>query len=204
MPMITSARTMRNPRLTAEQQAVVRALDAVPAHLAFYGLDGALVHANQALTRLLAGSADGARLRAEIEALARRLGDEHREQPDGCENGRALAREPDLREVASGGRYYLLRGSVVCLDLFGAGDTVLVSVERPPAGTLSDAALRERFRLTGREVRIARLLGEGRTNAEIAERLYISPHTVRTHTERVLRKLGIRSRAEVGAKLRYE
>lgn len=49
--------------------------------------------------------------------------------------------------------------------------------------------------LTKREMEVARLTATGLTNAEIAERLYISERTVATHLERMYRKLNIRSRA---------
>jgi DNA-binding NarL/FixJ family response regulator len=49
--------------------------------------------------------------------------------------------------------------------------------------------------LTTRETQILGLLGAGLTNPEIAERLTIGEETVKTHVARVLRKLGVRSRA---------
>jgi DNA-binding CsgD family transcriptional regulator len=64
------------------------------------------------------------------------------------------------------------------------------------------AVLQDRYRLTDREVDVAHLLAAGRSNAEIAAALSISEHTSRHHTERVLAKLGVRSRAGVGAVLR--
>lgn len=47
--------------------------------------------------------------------------------------------------------------------------------------------------LTAREREVLRRLMDGLARAEIAERLVISPHTVRTHVQRILGKLGVRS-----------
>jgi hypothetical protein len=42
----------------------------------------------------------------------------------------------------------------------------------------------------------------GNTNAELARALGTSPHTAERHTERVLARLGVRSRHDVAARLR--
>ena len=71
----------------------------------------------------------------------------------------------------------------------------------PRPAALSDEALRERYGLTARQTEVARLLAEGCSNAEIATRLEMSYYTARNHTEQVLGKLGVPSRAAVGALL---
>jgi DNA-binding NarL/FixJ family response regulator len=50
--------------------------------------------------------------------------------------------------------------------------------------------------LSGREREVIGLIAAGATNREIAERLYLSPHTVKEHTSTIYRKLGVRNRAE--------
>ena len=50
--------------------------------------------------------------------------------------------------------------------------------------------------LTSREWEILRLMCDGLSGPSIAERLYISPVTVRRHSAEVVRKLGVRDRDE--------
>jgi DNA-binding CsgD family transcriptional regulator len=51
--------------------------------------------------------------------------------------------------------------------------------------------------LTTSELTVARLVAEGLTNREVAERLFVSPHTVNSHLRHVFAKLGITSRVEL-------
>ena len=53
--------------------------------------------------------------------------------------------------------------------------------------------------LTARELEVLALLGEGLSNAQIAQRLVIAPKTAEHHVSRVLRKLGLSNRAEAAA-----
>jgi len=53
--------------------------------------------------------------------------------------------------------------------------------------------------LTPTEAQVAELAAAGRTNREVAHALFMSPRTVEANLSRVYRKLGIRSRAELGA-----
>jgi two-component system response regulator DevR len=50
--------------------------------------------------------------------------------------------------------------------------------------------------LSEREHEVLVLVAEGLTNLEIAERLILSPHTVRNHVSNILTKLGLRRRSE--------
>lgn len=62
------------------------------------------------------------------------------------------------------------------------------------AATASDSGFAA---LTPRERDIARAIAEGLTNAEIAERYFLTGGTVKTYINRILRKLGARDRVEI-------
>jgi DNA-binding NarL/FixJ family response regulator len=50
--------------------------------------------------------------------------------------------------------------------------------------------------LSEREHEVLVLVAEGLTNLKIAERLVLSPHTIRNHVSNVLTKLGVRRRSD--------
>jgi DNA-binding NarL/FixJ family response regulator len=69
--------------------------------------------------------------------------------------------------------------------MVGAGMTLFPPKEAQPAPLLSE-----------REREVLSLIAAGCTNREIAEQLFLSPHTVKEHTSAVYRKLSARNRAE--------
>jgi DNA-binding NarL/FixJ family response regulator len=67
------------------------------------------------------------------------------------------------------------------------------AVQRDPA------AVREAASMTKREQEVIALIGEGLSNREIADRLHIALHTVKSHVHNVLEKLALHSRLQIAA-----
>ena len=84
-----------------------------------------------------------------------------------------VSKDWDAREVARAVR------------MVGLGMTVFEPTAEQPAPMLSE-----------REREVLDLIAAGSTNREIAEQLFLSPHTVKEHTSAVYRKLQARNRAE--------
>lgn len=53
--------------------------------------------------------------------------------------------------------------------------------------------------LTATELEVVRLAADGLRNADIAERLFMAPVTVKSHLRHVFAKLGVTNRAELAA-----
>jgi DNA-binding NarL/FixJ family response regulator len=66
----------------------------------------------------------------------------------------------------------------------------------PPAARCQP---RQHAPLTARQTEIARLIAEGLTNGQIANRLVLTPGTVGNHVGHILRRLGASNRAQVAA-----
>jgi DNA-binding CsgD family transcriptional regulator len=164
-------------------------LDALGEALVLCDLHGRVLHANPAFGRLADDVTAQAAIAAELEAVAR-----------GATHGSG-ARPTAPRELRTARGCFRFRRHVASAGLCAAAGAQLVTVERVVARPLSDVELRSGYGLTMREVAVARLLAQGRTNAEIGAALAISPFTARNHAERVMGKLGVSNRSRVAALL---
>ena len=93
-----------------------------------------------------------------------------------------------VEAVRSGARGYVLKAR--------DAEHLIQTVRLVAGEELSTAKERDRKAetLTAREIEVLQLLAFGHTNRDIAERLYISPDTVKTHLEHIFEKLGASDR----------
>lgn len=169
-------------------------LDAIHEGAAVFDFACRRLHQNQSLGRMLAADPEQETLARAVTRLAVGL----TESP----LSPAPVTPSPSAEVRTAGARYRLSASVLPEGTCGAGRSVLVTVLRAGPEPLCATRVAERFGLTRREADVALRLVEGKSNAEIATALEISTHTARHHTESVLVKLGVKSRAQVGAAVR--
>jgi DNA-binding CsgD family transcriptional regulator/PAS domain-containing protein len=194
-------------RLAAQRAALSRLLDALAEGVAVFDLAGHLIHRNPALTDLQATEPERARLWTSI------LGAMHALVPLALDR-RSKVSAPAVPspstehpgnsadECRTAGARYRIRASVAPAGLLGPAPTLLVLVEHVAPASLTPEQLRASYGLTSREIEVAALLGVGETDGSIAAALAISRHTARRHTERILQKIGVHSRAAAAARLR--
>ncbi|MDP9368759.1 MAG: response regulator transcription factor, partial [Chloroflexota bacterium] len=97
----------------------------------------------------------------------------------------ALGDAAFAREWAAGQKVPL---EVAVAEASALGETLAAEPPPSPAPAYPSG-------LSEREVEVLRLVAQGLTNAEIGERLYLSPRTVGAHVYNIYRKVGVSSRA---------
>jgi DNA-binding NarL/FixJ family response regulator len=187
------------------ERAGLEALLASRGHVAVGGGSASLGEARrrveetapQVVLALLERGADPPRLALPPDAAAR--------APALVLLGESLPRGWAVRAVRAGARAVLSRTAsadaiAAAVEAAAAGLLVLPSdaLAEVPQGTAARAAATPET-LTAREAQILALLAEGLVNKQIATRLGISRHTVKTHLAALFHKLGVSTRAEAVA-----
>jgi DNA-binding CsgD family transcriptional regulator len=120
--------------------------------------------------------------------------------------GRALrtAEHPDepgqvalARVLSQAGRWMVLHGAA----LVGAGSRRVAVIVEPAHPARISSLLMAAYGLTEREQAVTRLVLQGDSTAEIADRLVVSTQTVQQHLKSVFEKTGVRSRRELVGKV---
>jgi non-specific serine/threonine protein kinase len=135
-----------------------------------------------------------AEYRTYIPAVLVSLGDVAMRRGD-LEIADARYREALALATEIGGREHAMRATERLADLASARDAPELA---PPPGPPGKAPRKGLGDLTERQLEVARLIGQGRTNREIANELVLSERTAEHHVENILTKLGFTSRTQVG------
>jgi DNA-binding NarL/FixJ family response regulator len=77
-------------------------------------------------------------------------------------------------------------------------ESLFAQIAREARGHKAQDVL-EDVRMTPRELQIIELIGEGLSNKEIAQRLNIAAHTVKSHVRNVMEKLALHTRLQIAA-----
>jgi len=101
------------------------------------------------------------------------------------------------RVLSRAGRWMVLHGAAL---VAGGGRRVAVIVEPAHPARIA-SLLMAAYGLTEREQEITRLVLQGNSTAEIAERLVVSTHTVQQHLKSIFDKTGVHSRRELVGKV---
>jgi DNA-binding CsgD family transcriptional regulator len=156
--------------------------------------DGEVESATPGVERWLAALPDGdlqaGKLPSAVRAVAGRAlrTAEHPDQPGEIAVSRVLSRS---------GTWVVLHGASLV-----SGDARRVAVIVEPAHPARIAPLlMSAYGLTEREQEVTRLVLQGSSTAEIAERLVVSAHTVQQHLKSIFDKTGVRSRRDLVAKV---
>lgn len=179
-----------------QHQDLLDTLDSLNQPVLVCNRAGKVLHLTASLHAVLDEEPEAERLRGELLATASELCKVPREGSRGASLAGHAA-----REVGTHRARYRLSGCLYGGPHASQAAYVLVSVDRLTPIRRSNEEMQAAFALTPAETRVALLLALGKSNAEIARELFLSPHTVRRHTERVLHKMKIGSRAEVAARL---
>ena len=121
---------------------------------------------------------------------------------DLCESIRAASPETRVLLISGAGRMSAAAARAAGASGFVSkdwdADDVVAAVRRVGMGMtmFEPKAQQPEPLLSEREREVLELIAAGSTNREIAQRLYLSPHTVKEHTSAVYRKLHARNRAE--------
>jgi DNA-binding CsgD family transcriptional regulator len=170
---------------------VAAAIDTLALPFWFFDADGRCLHESAEARQLSARLPGGEELGVSARQLARAM----------LRGAGAASPVPSARSLEVWGEPLRLIGAYLAPGGHAA-PSVIVRVEGGETWMPSETELRERFRLTRREVEVALLRARGARTEAVAEQLGISVHTVRRHTERVMEKLGVRRAAEIGLRLR--
>jgi DNA-binding CsgD family transcriptional regulator len=160
-------------------------LDLIGEALAIYTNRGVVVFENRAFLALLGADSGTADIRLALGQVSRD----------------ARPGQNVLQQISVAGRNLCVDAAPLPSDVLWPEGARLLRVMPLALRELDPVRVAAAFGLTRRQAEVAVLLAQGLGNRAIASSLGISPHTGRRHTEQVLARLGVCSRARVACLL---
>ncbi|MGH7604298.1 MAG: response regulator transcription factor [Gemmatimonadaceae bacterium] len=185
--------------LGTRRDAYLTALDAATDGVLLTTTSGEELDESPKLQTTLQSDPERERVSRVMRQAAATLGvwiDRHRKTTEGRSTTQPIARDLTTRTAN-----YRILASAIPEGSVARDRAITVTIARLSPRTFTVAELRDQFGLTPRQAEVARLIADGQRNSQIASALGISSSTALHHTEEVLRKLNLHSRAAVTAAL---
>lgn len=200
-PAFTAGAELSHRAATAHR-SVMDGLDAQGVAALCIDAHGGTVHRTKALDALLGPDPERAAVIGAAAAAAGALA----HAMECHERGRGslmAAREAMARRVRTRTGTYTVRTTLPTPPPSGLAPIAVAVVQREASLRVAAETfvLSERYGLTPAQARVATLLAAGRSVADIARQLTLSPHTVRRHLEQIRRRCGTHSTAAATAML---
>jgi DNA-binding CsgD family transcriptional regulator len=111
-------------------------------------------------------------------------------------------KSPFVTELRSGRRRYFCRAFLVDSQAKNpAHPSIAILLERGPSGLVALSQVSQKFNLTQREREVLEYLLQGLSTKEIANRMNVSPNTVKAFLRLIMIKAGVSSRSTIVAKI---
>jgi DNA-binding CsgD family transcriptional regulator len=195
-PLLMAIKTIVLTEELAKQRSIVDILAGSPTAIAVVDSEMQVSYSNPAWHELMTGDM-GQELSPELKSILQN--EKLKCEPPFATN--TLNRQDPIYKLSD--RYFQLAFTPLQGDHLGDKDPWLLQVkpmQQLNSGLDTLVQLHEAG-LTKREMQACQLLRQGIDPSEIAEKLFISPHTVKTHLKRIHQKLGVHTRAQLVAAL---
>lgn len=183
-------------RFSSQKAALASVLDSISIGATIVDVDGNVVDENQAMKTLMAVDPERNSVRAAVRQVSLGVANivARGKSPD-------WARQAEVLEVRTASTRYRIKATFAWGGFLHNRDAVLALTEAITARSLNPEQLESQFGLTRREIETAQLIVRGYSNRQIATALGVSTNTARRHSEHVLSKLDVHSRAAVAARV---
>ena len=194
--MQTSVSDLQGPRVGGDSNKLAGRSPAPPA-LGFLLADASLrpLFANREAVTILTYPGPPQSLAATFDKQVRRFFVRDQGSPS---NGNEA---PLVIHLKSGRRSYFCRAFLLNEGPACKDATALIVFERAMPASLALSQVYQQFRLTQREQETVTLLLQGLGNKEMADRMRVSPNTVKAFLRLVMIKMGVPSRCAIAAKV---